>query len=219
MPTNKKKKILKPSRAEILNDFNTLFLNDEKEEQQAQKLFAQEFRNIYKKEQRDNKRKILKKKKESRKINLKTKRKLKKSKIKDSIFHDQNGLSFQSKQQDLFLSSPIVITQDFLENDFLTFLFNNFSDDIIRFVNQFKKKKNKYAFTIGYHFYFEGLGGDKTFAFGFRPKVEMFYELSDLIVTLQDLFNQIIKRFEKYYIRANNYVLKFKGLTLEASPL
>ena len=207
------------NKKEIFNDFQKLFERDQKEEQQAQKLFDQEFRNIYKKEIRDNKRKNLKKKKESRKINLTKKRKLKKSKIKDSIFHDENNIAFKSKQQDLFLSVPITITPDFLENDFLTFLFNNFSDDITKFVNQFKKKKNKYAFTIGYHFYFEGLGGDKTFAFGFRPKKEMPFELSDLIVTLQDLFKEIIKRFQIYYVRANNYVLKFKGLTLEASPL
>lgn len=210
--TDSKLKIKK----QIQSDFEKLLLADEKEEIKAQKLFAKEFENKLVEQKRTEKRISKKVKLESKKINTKSKRALKEQRLKSNIFYDTNGIAFKSKQKTIMLATPIIISKEFLENDFLNFLVNNFSASITKFVKGFKVK-DKYLFTIGYHFYFEGLSGNKTITKGFRPKREMPIKISDIIITLQELFLEIKKRFDVYYLRAGSHILKFSGITLEAS--
>lgn len=195
----------------------TKLKNQKKQNKEFDRLFDKAFREKFLQDERNEKRKIKKEKAESKKVNVSTKRKLIKSRLKVHKFYDKNNIAFISKQKDYFLVSPITITKDFLDNDFINFLFLNFSNSVSEFLENFKVKDD-FLFTIGYHFYFEGLQSKKTFAVGFRPKSEMPLNISDILTALQDMFTEIKKRFDVYYLRANSHLLKFKGITLEASP-
>lgn len=212
-----KKPIATKLQLAIQKDFERLLKADTKKQTKLVTQLQKDFQVQFDFEKRYALRIAKKKRLESKTIIPTTKRKLKVSN-KKVTYENIAGMGLQAiSKKDFYFLKPLLMNENLVENNFIDIMKANFLDSMHVFLKNFNPKHD-YSFTVGYHFFFEGLKGqNNSHQTGYRAKIQLQNSRPEIIKIFNNIFKSMIDRFKLYYQRANNNVLKFEGITLEVT--